>query len=160
MSSGEAESAAPIATTEAAANDVAQILKGIQRMQKELCSVCQEQEELMLQIKRNARNESTFRVETTSTCSKELLDWPVKDLHKGGVFTVRALPLLSNLEDPELRRLAQALPVTVLSSRADNTTKKYLCAYQQWKTWANARQGVPSIPVQKIHLVLYIQHLK
>ena len=61
MSSGEAESAAPIATTEAAANDVAQILKGIQRMQKELCSVCQEQEEPMLQIKRNARNESTFR---------------------------------------------------------------------------------------------------
>ena len=79
--------------------------------------------------------------------------------HAGGVFTSGVWPLLSNLEDHELRRLAQALPATVLSSRADSTTKKYLGAYQRWKTWADARQGVPSFPVQEIHLVLYMQHL-
>ena len=50
--------------------------------------------------------------------------------HAGGVFTSGVWPLLSNLEDHELRRLAQALPATVLSSRADSTTKKYLGAYQ------------------------------
>ena len=76
-----------------------------------------------------------------------------------GVFSAGAWPLLGNLEDPELRRLAQALPATVLRSRADNTTKKYLGAYQRWKSWAEARQGVPSFPVQELHLVLYMQHL-
>ena len=42
---------------------------------------------------------------------------------------------------------------------ADSTTKKYLGAFQRWKTWAEARRGVPSFPVQDIHLVLYLQHL-
>ena len=76
-----------------------------------------------------------------------------------GVIRSGAWPLLSNLEDPELRRLAKALPTKVLRSKADNTTKKYLGAYQHWKTWADARQGVPSFPVQELHLVLYMQHL-
>ena len=79
-------------------------------------------------------------------------------LHKD-VFTSGMWPLLSNLEDPELRRLAMSLPATVLRSRADSTTKKYLGAFQRWKIWADARQGVPSFPVQEIHLVLYLQHL-
>eukprot|EP00731_Ephydatia_muelleri_P029823 Em0021g346a len=38
-----------------------------------------------------------------------------------GVVTLGVWPLLSNLEDPELRSLVQALPATVLSSRADST---------------------------------------
>ncbi|KAL5496951.1 hypothetical protein EMCRGX_G013331 [Ephydatia muelleri] len=44
--------------------------------------------------------------------------------------------LLGNLEDPKLRRLAQSLPATVLRSRADSTTKKYLGAFQRWKVHA------------------------
>ncbi|KAL5502122.1 hypothetical protein EMCRGX_G008846 [Ephydatia muelleri] len=76
-----------------------------------------------------------------------------------GVFSAGAWPLLGNLEDPELRRLAQSLPATVLRSRADSTTKKYLGALQRWKTWAEARQGVPNFPVHELHLVLYMQHL-
>ena len=95
---------------------------------------------------------------STSSSSKALLDRAAKELQEG-VFTSGVWPLLSNLEDPELRRLAQALPATVLRSRADSTTKKYLGAYQRWKTWADARQGVPSFPVQELHLVLYMQHL-
>eukprot|EP00731_Ephydatia_muelleri_P033190 Em0026g10a len=68
-------------------------------------------------------------------------------------------PVLRNLEDPELQRLAEALPTTVLSSTADSTTKKYLGAFKRWKLWAEARQGVPVFPVQDIHLALYLQHL-
>ena len=68
-------------------------------------------------------------------------------------------PLLTNLGDPELRRLAAALPATVLRSRADSTTKKYLGAYRRWKIWTDSRQGVPSFPVQDVHLALYLQHL-
>ena len=67
--------------------------------------------------------------------------------------------MLRNLEDPELQRLAEALPTTVLSSRADSTTKKYLGAFKRWKLWAEARQGIPVFPVQDIHLALYLQHL-
>ena len=37
---------------------------------------------------------------------------------------------VAELKDPELRRLASALPGTVLQSRADSTTNKYLYAFQ------------------------------
>lgn len=66
---------------------------------------------------------------------------------------------LTAMEDPELRRLAALLPDTLLSSRADSTTKKYLGAFRRWKAWAEAHQGVPVFPVQEIHLALYLQHL-
>ena len=84
-----------------------------------------------------------------------------KEALREDVFSSGVWPLLSNLEDPELRRLAKALPATVpvLKCKADSTTKKYHGAFQRWKTWAEARQGVPSFPVQEIHLVLYLQHL-
>ncbi|KAL5497417.1 hypothetical protein EMCRGX_G013884 [Ephydatia muelleri] len=78
---------------------------------------------------------------------------------KEDVMGVGVWPLLKDLEDPELRRLAQSLPATVLRSRADSTTKKYLGAYQRWKTWAEARREVPAFPVKDIHLALYLQHL-
>ena len=79
---------------------------------------------------------------------------PIADVFSAGVW-----PLLGNLEDPELRRLAAGLPAVVMQSRADSTTKKYLGAFQRWKTWAEARQGVPSFPVKGIHLALYMQHV-
>ena len=83
-----------------------------------------------------------------------------KEALREDVFSSGVWPLLSNLEDPELRQRAKALPATVLKCKADSTTKKYLGAFQRWKTWAEARRGVPSFPVQDIHLVLYLQHLK
>lgn len=56
---------------------------------------------------------------------------PNTDVH---VFSSGVGPLLSNLEDPELRRLSKSLPATVLRSRKDWTTKTYLGAFQRWKT--------------------------
>ena len=58
-----------------------------------------------------------------------------------------------------MRRLAAELPAVVLDSRADSSTKKYIGAYQRWKVWAAAHQGVPSFPVQDGHLALYMVHL-
>ncbi|KAL5497424.1 hypothetical protein EMCRGX_G013893 [Ephydatia muelleri] len=46
------------------------------------------------------------------------------------VFSSGVWPLLSNLDDPELRRLAKALPATVLKCKADSTTKN-LGAFQR-----------------------------
>ena len=82
-----------------------------------------------------------------------------KDAVEKDVMSAGVWPLLKDLEDPELRHLAQSLPATVLKSRADSTSKKYLGAYQRWKTWAEARHEVPAFPVQAVHLALYLQHL-
>lgn len=77
-----------------------------------------------------------------------------------GVLSAGVWLLLGNLDYPELRWLASALPAVVLSSRADSTTKKYLGAFQRWKAWADQQMGVPSFPIQDIHLALYMQHLR
>ena len=41
--------------------------------------------------------------------------------------------LLKDLEDPELRYLADVLPTTVLHSRANSSTWKYLGAFKRWE---------------------------
>ena len=82
-----------------------------------------------------------------------------KEAVKEDILSVGVLPLLRDSQDPDLRRLAAELPAVVLDSRADSTTKKYLGAFQRWKTWAAAHQEVPSFPVQEGHLALYMVHL-
>ena len=57
-----------------------------------------------------------------------------KQALKEDVLAAVVWPLLHNLEDPELQWLAEVLPTTVLSGKADSTTKKYL----RWKLWAVA----------------------
>ena len=63
-----------------------------------------------------------------------------------------------DLEDPKLKRLAEALPETMLQCRAASTTKKYLGAFGRWKQWALQHQLNP-FPVKQHHLVLYLPHL-
>lgn len=66
--------------------------------------------------------------------------------------------LLRELDDPDLRRLADALPETVLKSRADSTVKKYLGAFKRWRQWALEHQ-LQEFPVAAYHVVLYLQHI-
>ncbi|KAL5475714.1 hypothetical protein EMCRGX_G025561 [Ephydatia muelleri] len=122
---------------QATANDVAQILEGMEEVADKVAAAS-----------------SIERVKTTSPRSKELLDQAARDLPEGCLFIARAWPLLSNLEDPELRRLAQALPATVLSSiRADSTPQ---VPTSNGRPGPTLKQGVPSLPVQELHLVLYL----
>jgi len=65
---------------------------------------------------------------------------------------------LNNLENDDLKRLAGALPSSVLHCRATSTTKKYLGAYKRWKAWA-VGHGISYFPVNDCHLALYLQHL-
>ena len=58
-----------------------------------------------------------------------------------------------------MKRLAESLPNTVLHSRADGTTKKYLYAFQRWKQWALPRREVAVFPVGEVPFALYLQHL-
>ena len=66
--------------------------------------------------------------------------------------------LLKEVQDPELKELAQRLPDTLLHSRADSTVRKYLGAYKRWKSWASERHIAP-IPAKDHHVALYIQFL-
>ena len=64
---------------------------------------------------------------------------------------------LKELEDMDLRRLAEALPSSV-HCRATSTTKKYLEAFKRWKVWA-ADHKLPVFPVEEVHVALYLQLL-
>ena len=66
---------------------------------------------------------------------------------------------LGELQDPELRRLAGLLPQTVLRSRVNSTSVKYMAAFQRWRQWAEQRWEVKNYPVQEVHFALYLQHL-
>ena len=58
--------------------------------------------------------------------------------------------------DPELRQLAEVLPSTLLQSRADSTTKKYLGAFKRWRLCAMEHK-LPVFSAVAHHIVLYMQ---
>ena len=66
---------------------------------------------------------------------------------------------IAGLQDPELCRLAEALPSVVLRSRADSTATKYAYAFRRWRSWAAEHGEVTVFPVSEVHLALYLQHL-
>ena len=65
---------------------------------------------------------------------------------------------MKGMKDHELLKLAEELPNTILHSRADSTTKKYLNAYRRWKSWCS-RYSFDHLPAQAHHIALYLQHL-
>ena len=67
--------------------------------------------------------------------------------------------IIQEVKDPVLRNLAAQLPQTVLSSRANSTTNKYLYAYSRWRNWVDQIQVPTGLPVSETYLVLYMQHL-
>ena len=72
---------------------------------------------------------------------------PMADLEAARVWSQ-----LANAKDPELQQLALEVPDTLLGGKADSTVKKYIGAFRRWKLWAEARQEVPSFPVQEAHI--------
>ena len=66
---------------------------------------------------------------------------------------------IRDLDDLELKQLAEALPDTVLRAHAKTTTKKYSSAYNRWRRWATQFQGVHSYPVSVAHFILYLHHV-
>ena len=77
------------------------------------------------------------------------------EVFKKGVWTV-----YDSLEDPELRRLASSLPRTVLASRADSTTRKYVYGFMKWKVWVESKKEVQVFPAQDPQFAVYLQHLR
>ena len=79
-------------------------------------------------------------------------------LSHADVLRVGVWQMIQKEEDPDLKRLAKSLPITVLHSRATSSTKKYLGAFKRWKCWA-ADHKLPVFPAREHHVALYLQHL-
>lgn len=75
------------------------------------------------------------------------------EVFKSGVWAT-----LKELDNPELIKLAQKLPATVLRSRAQSSTKKYIGGFRRWKSWAQEHK-LAVFPVEGTNLALYLQHL-
>ena len=67
--------------------------------------------------------------------------------------------MYKELKDPGLAELATALSATVLKSRADSTVKKYLYAFQRWRSWAMQKDEISVFPIRDHQFVLYLQHI-
>ena len=76
------------------------------------------------------------------------------DVISEGIWAV-----FEKLQDPKLSRLAKALPRTVMQSRADSTKRKYVYAFQTWKSWEASKAEVQVFPIKAAHLALYLQHV-
>ena len=74
------------------------------------------------------------------------------------VLSVGAWGALKELRGDDLKRLAGALPASVLHCRATSKTKKYLGAYKCWKACA-VGHSISYFPASDCHLVWYLQHL-
>lgn len=74
------------------------------------------------------------------------------------VFSTGQWTVLKNLEDEGLKDLANALPATIIRSKASSTTTKYLGGFRRWKLWAT-EQKLATFPASTIHVALYLQHL-
>lgn len=66
---------------------------------------------------------------------------------------------LGTLQDPKLQKLANSLMGTILKSRADSTTKKYLYAIERWRQWAFSKEEITEFPVLDYQFALYLQDI-
>ena len=74
------------------------------------------------------------------------------------VFQSNIWQELASFDSLVLTTLASSVQESIICSRADSTTKKYLGAFRRWKTWAQ-QHSLQVFPVKESHLVLYMQSL-
>ena len=76
------------------------------------------------------------------------------DIFKHGIWSE-----LESITDPELKVLAEFLPVAALQSRSPSTAKKYAGTFCHWRKGAATKPGVVSFPAKPIHVGLYLSFL-
>ena len=79
-------------------------------------------------------------------------------VHSAEVTSSPMWSVLKEVEDPELRILAEKLSNTILQSRTDSTAKKHLGAFCCWKIWAS-KHKLNILPTEVHHVFLYLQYL-
>ena len=72
------------------------------------------------------------------------------------VFEKEVWPELQDIQDPELKDLAESLPLIVLQSKTPATAKKYSGAFSRWKRWAASKPGLEDFPAKPFQVALYL----
>ena len=65
-----------------------------------------------------------------------------------------------DIEDPELRCLADRLPEIALSSRRQGTVYNYVNAYNKWKVWSDNFNEINALPADPKFVALYMLNLQ
>ena len=58
------------------------------------------------------------------------------------VFSKGIWPEVYQIDGPDLKSLAKALPAIALRSKAPATVKKYAGGFSRWKKWAITKPGI------------------
>ena len=66
---------------------------------------------------------------------------------------------MHQIDDPELKELAESLPAIALQSKAPATVKKYAGGFSRWKRWAKSKPGVEAFPAKPFQFALYLAFL-
>ena len=66
---------------------------------------------------------------------------------------------VAHLRDPELRRLAEGLPLRVAKAKASSTTERYSRAFQKFREWSACFEEVVCLPSDELSVALYLKFL-
>jgi hypothetical protein len=88
----------------------------------------------------------------TSNDAFLLLD--VSDVFSQGIWAG-----IKELNDPDLRKLAEGLPQVVMMAREDGTVKQYMYGFRRWKTWTQNHVDISCLPADSLHVALYLVSL-
>ncbi|XP_070543970.1 uncharacterized protein [Ptychodera flava] len=64
----------------------------------------------------------------------------------------------ASLQNPDLERLAEKLPIHLIASRSDNTVKKYYSYFKRWDQFIR-NKGEISLPGNPVHVALFVTYL-
>ena len=79
--------------------------------------------------------------------------------HFPDVFSKGIWPKIHQIDDPELKELAESLPLIALRSKAPATVKKYAGGFSRWKRWAKSNPGIEAFPAKPFQIALYLAFL-
>ena len=65
------------------------------------------------------------------------------------------MEFIKTMENSDLQKLTNALPILISCCITASSTRKYLRAYKHWKVWATTH----NLTALLAHIALYLQHL-
>ena len=66
---------------------------------------------------------------------------------------------VAHLRDPELRKLAEGLPLRAAKAKASSTTERYSRAFQKFREWSACFEEVVCLPSDELSVALYLEFL-
>ena len=66
---------------------------------------------------------------------------------------------VAHLRDPELRKLAEGLPLRAVKAKASSTTERYSRAFQKFREWSACFEEVVCLPSDELSVAVYLEFL-